>query len=56
MGTKPSDEAEQVKDMIKSSQKLRKDSMRLAKTQRELTDRLKQLVVELKNTQKWMRG
>ena len=42
MTSKTSEEDEQVKEMIKTSQKLRRDSMRLAKTQRKLVDKLEQ--------------
>ena len=56
MRSKISDEVEQVEEMIKTSQKLRRDSMRHAKTQRALVDKLKQSVAELKNTPKWVRG
>ena len=41
MSSKESDEAEQVKDLIEGSRKLRDDSERLAKTQQELVVILK---------------
>ncbi len=47
MTSKTSEEVEQVKEMIKTSQKLRRDSMRLAKTQRKLVDKLEQAIKAL---------